>query len=217
MSPQEIKTIVERTVVEFLEQGQEELAIGELQRVLKQEPNHRLANSLMRQILEDPQTLLGRESFTYRVQPGESLSKIAARFLGDIYLFYGLARYNNIKVPRQLQGGQQIKVPGKAPPPSALPAPPPPPPAPEPSPAPAPLPAPAPAPMPAPAPQVDPERERNAAIARHTRAARAAFAKQDLDGAIANWDRVLELDPNNATAKLERQRAVDLKERLKKV
>jgi hypothetical protein len=61
------------------------------------------------------------------------------------------------------------------------------------------------------------ERERNAAITRDTRAARAAFAKQDLDGAIAAWDRVLVLDPNNSTAKLERQRAVELKERLKKV
>jgi tetratricopeptide (TPR) repeat protein len=212
MTPQEMRILVERTVVELLEQGQEEQAIAELQRVLRQDPNHKLANSLMRQIREDPLTLFGRESFVYRVQPGESLSRIAQRFLGEIYLFYGLARYNGIKVPRQLAGGQQIKIPGKAPPPGTL--------------LPAPLPTQPPVAQP-PAPQPTPpdpaaeaaraERERTAAIARHTRAARAAFAKQDLDGAIAAWDRVLEIDPNNGTAKLERQRAVDLKERLKKV
>ena len=226
MSQQEMRVLVERTVVELLEQGQEEQAAAELQRVLRQEPNHRLANSLMRQIREDPQVLLGRESFNYRVQPGESLSRISQRFLGDIYLFYGLARYNGIKVPRQLHGGQQIKIPGKAPPPGAAPAPSPPapaPPPPAPAPAPAP-PAPPPTAPPPPPPPPDPaaeaarlERERKDAIARHTRSARAAYAKQDLDGAIAAWDRVLELDPNNGTAKLERQKAIELKERLKKV
>ncbi len=59
------------------------------------------------------------------------------------------------------------------------------------------------------------ERERRDVVARLTRTARAAFAKQDLDGAIAAWDRLLEVDPNNGNAKLERQKAVDLKERLK--
>jgi tetratricopeptide (TPR) repeat protein len=240
MTAQEVRTLVERTVVDLLEQGQEEQAVAELQRVLRQDPNHRLANSLMRQIREDPQTLFGRESFDYRVQAGESLSLVAQRFLGDIYQFYGLARYNGIKVPRQVVGGQQIKVPGKAPPPGATTAqpatPPATPPAAPPTAAPAPPPA-APAP-PAPPPVAAPpgsqppvaqpappdpsaaaarERARTDAIARHTRTARAAFAKQDLDGAIAAWDRVLELDPNNGTAKLERQRAVELKERLKKV
>jgi len=220
MSPQEIRILVERTVVELLEQGQEEQAAAELQRVLRQEPNHKLANSLMRQIREDPQALLGREFFNYRVQSGESLSRISQRFLGDIYLFYGLARYNGIKVPRQLQGGQQIKIPGKAPAPGAAPAPPPaapvpPPPAPPPTPAPPPAAPPAPPDPAAEAARL--ERERKEAIARHTRTARAAFAKQDLDGCIAAWDRVLEIDPNNSTARLERQKAIELKERLKKV
>jgi tetratricopeptide (TPR) repeat protein len=233
MSAQELRTLVERTVVDLLEQGQEEQAVAELQRALRQDPNHRLANSLMRQIREDPQTLYGRESFDYRVQSGESLSLVAQRFLGEIYQFYGLARYNGIKVPRQVVGGQQIKVPGKAPPPGATTAAPAAPPAVPPAVPPAAPAAPAqppvaqpPAAQPPAAQPVQPdpaaaaeraERARTDAIARHTRTARAAFAKQDLDGAIAAWDRVLELDPNNGTAKLERQRAVDLKERLKKV
>lgn len=206
--------------IELLEAGNEDQASIELQRVLQTEPGHKLAQSLLRQIKDDPMALLGREFFSYRVQPGESLSKIAGRFLNDVHQFYVLARYNDIKVPRQLAGGQMIRVPGKAPPP--------------PPPAPAPVPVPAPAttpvvtapPKPAPAPPAASEPSTDAAlqaqrqkeaINRRTRAARAAFAKQDLNGAIRAWDSVLELDPNNRTAQLERQKAIDLKEKLTKV
>lgn len=199
--------------IELLEQGNEEQASADLQRALQLDPQHRLAQTLLRQISADPVAVLGRESFRYTVQPGESLSRIAQRFLGDVHLFYILARYNDIKVPRQLAGGQTIRVPGRAPVPGSAP------PAAAAPVAPAPAPAPAPAaaaPTPAPAPSAAPT-DRNAAIARATRAARAAFARQDLDTAIKQWDLVLELDPQNTTARLERQRAVELKDRLSKV
>jgi hypothetical protein len=212
------------SAIEMLEGGNEDQASIELQRVLQTEPGHKLAQSLLRQIKDDPVAMLGRESFSYRVQPGESLSKIAGRFLNDVHQFYVLARYNDIKVPRQLAGGQLIRVPGKAPPPGPAPAP---------APVPVPVPAPATAPVvtapprPAPAPPaasdastdaaaLQAQRQREA-ITRHTRAARSAFAKQDLNGAIRAWDSVLELDPNNRTAQLERQKAIDLKEKLTKV
>jgi tetratricopeptide (TPR) repeat protein len=52
-------------------------------------------------------------------------------------------------------------------------------------------------------------------VQKHTQIARSAMARQDLDGAIRNWDRVLELDAANDTARLERQRAITLKDRLK--
>lgn len=199
--------------LELLETGKEDEANAELQRALALEPGHRLALSLQRQISADPQATLGRESFTYRVQPGETLSRIAQRFLGDVHQFYILARYNDIKVPRQLAGGQAIRVPGKAPPAGATAV----------TPAAAPAPAVTPTPrasIPSDATQVEreqaerAERERKQAIANATRAARQAFARQDLNAAIAQWDRVLELEPGNATAKLERQRAIDLKEKL---
>jgi tetratricopeptide (TPR) repeat protein len=48
----------------------------------------------------------------------------------------------------------------------------------------------------------------------HSRNARSALARQDLDGAIKSWDKVLELDPANDTAKLERQKALRLKEKV---
>jgi LysM repeat protein len=110
------------SALEMLELGQEEQATVELQRALQIEPNHRLSQSLLRQITVDPVAALGRESFPYRVQPGETLSRISQRFLGDVYQFYLLARYNDLKVPRQLAGGQLLRIPGKAPPPDPAPA-----------------------------------------------------------------------------------------------
>ncbi|MFG5409507.1 hypothetical protein ABXN37_17220 [Piscinibacter sakaiensis] len=52
-------------------------------------------------------------------------------------------------------------------------------------------------------------------VQKHATIARSAMARQDLDGSIRNWDRVLELDPGNETARLERQRALSLQEKLK--
>jgi tetratricopeptide (TPR) repeat protein len=55
---------------------------------------------------------------------------------------------------------------------------------------------------------------RQALIRRYEREAVQAFQRQNLDMAIARWNNVLELDPNNQKAKLERERAVDLKKRM---
>ena len=54
-------------------------------------------------------------------------------------------------------------------------------------------------------------------ITRLTAAARTAQTKQDLDGAIANWQKVLDLDPVNDAAKLGLGRARDLKDKLGRV
>jgi lipoprotein NlpI len=43
------------------------------------------------------------------------------------------------------------------------------------------------------------------------------MARQDLDAAIAAYDAVLAIEPQNATAQLERQRALTLKDRLRNV
>lgn len=221
LTPQEVQRSMS-AALDYLQAGQEEQAEAELARILQTEPNNRLAASLMRQIKDDPVASLGRESFAYRVQPGESLSRIAQRFMNDLHLFYILARYNNIKVPRNLAGGQMIRVPGKAPVVAAPPS------------SPAPAPAAAASAPPAPAPTAAATaasaaanaeaaaasraaRQRSEAVARHSRAARTAFAKQDLDGAIKAWDAVLEIDPENRTAQLERQKVIGLKEKLGKL
>jgi tetratricopeptide (TPR) repeat protein len=46
------------------------------------------------------------------------------------------------------------------------------------------------------------------------REASQAFQRQNLDLAIQKWDRILELDANNRKARLERERALDLKKRM---
>jgi len=239
----------------LLENGHEEQAKGELQRALAADPNNKLALNLMRQITADPVATLGRESFAYTVRPNDTMSSIAGRFMGDIYAFYILARYNGIAVPKQVSGGQVLRVPGKAPalvvrepspsPPAPAPSPPSPPPPPPPPAVPAPPPPP---PEPTPGERAmragasaqklgDFERAlseyskaaaldqpgaeakvadmRKQLVLRYTLNARTAFAKQDLDGAIRSWERVLAVDPNNETAKLERQRALALKEKVK--
>ncbi len=243
--------------IELLEAGQEDQARAELQRALQLDPANKLANNLMKQITADPVALLGRESFAYTVQSSDTLSRIAGRFMGDIYAFYILARYNDIRVPRQVAGGQVLRIPGKPPAgplyprPSARPdpkataSPPAAPPTTV-----AAAPAPAAPPSPPPVPELSPgekamragdaheragrldkaleeyrraeaadqpgaaakiEALRKKQIARATLSARTAFAKQDLAGAIRGWDTVLQLDPDNELAKLERQKAVTLK------
>jgi len=241
---------------EMLESGNEEPARAELKRALGMDPQNKLALNLTRQMAADPLATLGRESFVYTVRPSDTMSRIAQRFLGDVYAFYILSRYNDIKVPKQVSSGQVIRIPGKAPPPSPPPAatPEPAPPRATAPPPPAPQPSAPPPPPPPPEPTPGERAMRNAAtaeragdltraraeylaaaslnqagaatkaeqlrgqlVARYSVNARSALARQDLDGAIGNWQRVLDLDPENPTARLELERARGLKEKLKNV
>lgn len=190
------------SAVEMLELGHEEPALAEIRRALQADPANRLAQSLLRQVETDPQVLLGREHFIYRVQPGESLSRIAGRFLNDVHLFYALARYNDIKVPRQLQGGQAIKVPGRQPPPAATP-----PVAPPPAPAPTPVAPPAPAPAAPKPPDAGPSAA-EVVIQQEYRRGLSLMAQQKPAEAIGAFDQVLERDPNHANARLKRAQAL---------
>ena len=181
------------TALGLLENGHEDQAKAELQRALAADPANKLALNLMRQIEADPAAALGRESFPYVVQPNETMSMIANRFLGDKFAFYILARYNNIAVPRQVAGGQSLRIPARnvmpvAPkPPKQPPAPPvPPPPAPAPV-----LAAPVPPPEPTPA-------------ERAYRAGEGAERRGDLDTALAEYRRAATLNHPAAEAKAER-------------
>ena len=55
---------------------------------------------------------------------------------------------------------------------------------------------------------------RQALARRYERDATQAFQRQNLDEAISKWDRVLALEPGNQKAKLERERALDLRKRM---
>jgi len=231
---------------ELLQAGNEDAARQELQQALAADPQNARAQSLMRQITADPVATLGRESFSHVVKPGESLSLLAGRYLNDIHAFYILARYNDIKVPRQLAAGQTLRIPGKAAPPEVARVAPP---------VRTELPR-ASAPAASAPPDAAPGDEsfgraqaaerrgdlvaalteyqravvlghadatakakqmRGQLVGRHTRRAREAFARQDLDGSIKEWDLVLFYEPDNGTAVAEKKRAIDLNEKAKKL
>lgn len=100
-----------RAAVELLDAGNERQARGELRAALEMQPNNRSARRLMEQIETDPRELLGARARSYTVQPGETMSEIANRFLGDPLLFYALARYNGLNAPNQISAGQTLQVP----------------------------------------------------------------------------------------------------------
>ncbi|HET9643662.1 MAG TPA: LysM peptidoglycan-binding domain-containing protein [Burkholderiaceae bacterium] len=234
------------SAADLLESGREDQARVELQKALALDRGNKLANNLMRQLTVDPIATLGRDSFVYVVRPGETLSNIAGRFLGDTYAFYLLARYNDIRVPRQLAGGQQIRIPGRTAPTETMATPADPARPPKSSDGNADTNVTTASPglralliaeaaeragnldraldeyrraasldQPAAAAKADDVRKR--LIDRHTLAARTAFARQDLAGSIRAWDRVLDLDPSNGTAMLERQKAERLKQKVDKL
>jgi tetratricopeptide (TPR) repeat protein len=227
--------------VDLLEVGNEEQANNELMQALALDANNKLALSLKRQMAEDPFIRFGREWFNYTVKNGETLSQIASRFLGDAYLFPALAKYNGIKVPRQVGHGQTIKIPGKAP--AKIPE----------------------SPKGATAAsdgqpknetttitaanktfQVAQASEKSGSLTKalndyklaaaaghpdapakikalsqklsnlHARAARSALARHNLDAAIQEWDQVLQIKPNDETAQLERQKVLRLKDAFQK-
>ena len=101
-----------RKVLELLDAGQRDQARADATELVRQQPDNALAKSLLNQIDADPKVLLGVQSYPYKIKPGETLSALAERFLGDKYLFYALARYNGIDAPGQAEVGATIMIPG---------------------------------------------------------------------------------------------------------
>ena len=224
-----------------------------LREYLRQHPGDRAAQALLRQLTVDPAQQLGRASRPYVVQPGDSYSTLAARYLGDSSQFVLLARYNGSTNPSLLRVGQTLRLPASAtaatlpqqgapprvadaPAGSALAI------------------APTTAPTDASAaaqvrrlqresaalltqgqkaqalarmeqaltidPQLQPAGAgpaslRKQVIAAYHQRAIVLYRDQQLDPAIALWDRVLAIDPNYEPAVAYRARALELKQRLK--
>ncbi len=178
-------------VVTALNQGDEASARKQLRLIQKRSPNDPSARVLEESIEKDPVELLGPKSFTYAVQPGDTMVGLADRFLGNRLKFYQLARYNGVKVPATLAAGTVLHIPGTPP------APPRPKPAPR-----AAEPAPTAKPAhskPAPAPVATPDAPTtNPALARQMRAAGLAALNQGkVDRAVALLGHAAALDPGN--------------------
>ena len=102
-----------KRAIQYLQNGNNDEARRDLEIIITQHPNHRVAKDLINQMDMDPKEYLGTEHFLYTSQPKDSLSVIAERFLGDSLQFIILSRYNQIENPSRLTVGDTLKIPGK--------------------------------------------------------------------------------------------------------
>lgn len=191
-------------VLRLLENGNAAAARVELIAYLEQQPSSEVGRDLLRQIDTPAEEYFPQQYRVVELEPGESLSTLAEEYLGDLYQFHALAKYNGIAQPRQLELGQSIKIPLTDYARSQFDAPA--------SPASAPA---APAAVSG-ANQAEPGQRQQQVDALH-RQALNEFRAQNLDNAIALWDEVLLIDPGHDSARLYRNQALELKEKLTQI
>lgn len=104
----------ERAAIDLLNQGRVEEARRVLDAMLADDPDHDVARRLVVQLDADPKLLITGKAQPYTVGPGETLSMLAGRFLGDPLLFYALAKYNGFAAPAHVQPGHVIMAPRNA-------------------------------------------------------------------------------------------------------
>lgn len=102
------------TAMEYLESGRGDEARQVLAELAEEAPGSTIVAGLLRQIDVPPEKLLPGPYRQVEVGPGESLSLIAARELGDPMMFYALARLNGIDVPARIPVGTLLRVPAHA-------------------------------------------------------------------------------------------------------
>jgi len=117
--PSDDKSAKQRRIegIAALANGQEYKAKQALNLALCSNPNDKIAQNFLEQINSD---LYPPEPFfEYTVAEGDTLSKIAERFLDDRFKFYALAKFNGIENPSMVKPGKVIKGPGEKPPEAA--------------------------------------------------------------------------------------------------
>ncbi|WP_293268916.1 LysM peptidoglycan-binding domain-containing protein [Neptunomonas sp.] len=97
--------------VNLLESGQPEKARVELVSYLNEKPKSTKAKEIIRQIDTPVTTYFPQKHFNVTLKKGESLSTLSRDYLGNLYLFYALAKYNNITVPSMIDAGHTIRIP----------------------------------------------------------------------------------------------------------
>jgi len=195
--------------LDLLQNGDAKNADVALHAYLKDVPDSKAAAYLIAQIEKPLSDLFPADSFTIKLSHNDSLSTLAKTYLGDSLSFYGLARYNDIPVPGKISEGQTIRIPrtavslqalaritaaaAAAPPASSVPA------------------------VSTPSKSAKPaDTSRKLADLYYERGL-VAFQHQDLNTAIADWDKVLAIDPTHKDAQLSRAQAVRLKNNLAKL
>ncbi len=102
-----------KLALQLLQQGNPTQARVELVQLWHDDPSDERGGVLIRQIDMDPKIVFGTENFPYTIKQGDTLFSLAKQYLHDSLNFYGLARYNGLTLPAQLQPGQVILIPGK--------------------------------------------------------------------------------------------------------
>lgn len=102
----------QKAAIDHLYHGQPDHARVELRALILDQPANTVARGLLDQVEQDPHALLGDKSYAYKVRPGETMSVLAQRFLGDPMMFYALARYNGMTTPTEIVAGQTLQIPG---------------------------------------------------------------------------------------------------------
>ncbi len=100
--------------IDELQDGRNDSARDTLERYLAEHPQHPVAQRLLDQLDHPPEHFLGVEFIEMVVQPGDTLSAMAAEHAGDSLLFVALARLNGVQRPRLLQPGTSLRVPAPA-------------------------------------------------------------------------------------------------------
>ncbi len=100
-------------IVRMIEDGEYPRAQAALEARIANGARDALTRSLLDQLTADPAQVLGPVAGRHPVEPGETLSGLAQRYLGDPMLFVILARYNGIARPRALEIGRVLAVPAR--------------------------------------------------------------------------------------------------------
>lgn len=100
--------------VDRLQQGELGEAEEILVRVQEQRPESAVVEHLLEQLRKPVEDLLPPPYREVRVEPGQTLSEIAAEELDDALMFVALARLNEIEVPARLAVGDTLRVPEAA-------------------------------------------------------------------------------------------------------
>lgn len=226
-APAEQPNLSLKQIIRLIEAGEQKQAHAALKDLLAKDPENAPAHSLLQQLDADPVHMLGKPARTYTVKPGDTLGGLAERFLGDPFKFVILARYNQIARSKDLRAGQVLKLPADramkktdtaAEPPQDIQAE-------RPSDQPKnasdtePL---APAvpdqttqPVHAiPDGMSKPDAQAMRQVRKYHEQALVAYRRQDLDKAIALWNKALTIDPTYEPALGYRARALELKKRL---
>ncbi|HEX8381916.1 MAG TPA: LysM domain-containing protein [Sphingomonas sp.] len=102
-------------ILALLDQGDGETARKRVAAALKRDPMDASLQVLRDSLDRDPVDLLGPTNYSYTVRPGDTMTGLAERLLGNRLKSYQLARYNGVEKPAELAPGRVLRIPGNAP------------------------------------------------------------------------------------------------------